>query len=81
MRETYTENNIGSVTTKTCFLEQLYSGIMAGKRATLDFPPRLGMNRMEIKTEKKTNPESKCLRSIESSELSIDFVFYCGEGC
>ena len=31
MRETLTENNTGSVTAKTRFLEQLYSRIMGGK--------------------------------------------------
>lgn len=36
-------------------LEQLFSRIM-GERASLDFPPRLGVNRMEIKEKNKKKP-------------------------
>lgn len=45
-----------------------------GKRASLDLPLRLGMDRVELK-----NPEPKCIRNVESSE--VYFVFSCGEAC
>lgn len=83
MRETYMENNTGSVTTKACFLDQHYPGETWEKKDKFGLPTKIGVNRVEIKkkTPKPKKPRAKMYKKCRKFRDIDNFVFSCGEAC